>query len=107
MGAAADPSLTVGGDGADDGLGHEVWAQNPALVPGSSTALPSAPVSTQGRPRLHTGWPPATPAQGTGCARGWLGTLQQQGPAGPRETGRDSVVLSRLPPGLTESRAAL
>ena len=51
MGAAADPSLTVGGDGADDGLGHEVWAQNPALVPGSSTALPSAPVSTQGRPR--------------------------------------------------------
>ena len=50
-GAAADPSLTVGGDGADDGLGDEVWAQNPALVPGSSIALPSAPVSTQGRPR--------------------------------------------------------
>ena len=51
MGAAADPSLTVGSDGADDGLGDKVWAQNPALVPGSSTALPSAPVSTQARLR--------------------------------------------------------
>ena len=84
-------------------------AQQPSAPLGRLCAASGLGGTLLGRHSLHTGRPPATPAQGpgcVGCAQGQPGPLQQQGPSGPRETGWDSV-LSQLPPSLTESRAAL
>lgn len=86
VGAAAGPLLTVGGDGADDGLGDEGWAQNPALVPGGNAALPSAAVSTQGCPcptplAEHSAPSPQCSAAPPGRwprTRGWRGIHPQQ-----------------------------
>ena len=96
--------------GGGPGLGVECDpAQQPSAPLGRLCAVSGLGGTLLGRHSLHTGWPPATPAQGpgcVGCAQGQPGPLQQQGPSGPRETGWDSV-LSQLPPSLTESRAAL
>ena len=94
--------------GGGPGLGVERGpAQQPSAPLGRLCAASGLGGTLLGRHSLHTGRPPATPAQGPGCARGRPGPLQQQGPSGPRETGWDSVLLSQLPPSLTESRAAL